>query len=144
MSVNSRPDGQLLTAAAPVAGDAPILIIGAGLAGLFLALRLAPRPCTIVSPAPLGQAASSAWAQGGLAAALDPKDSPAKHADDTVGAGAGLVDPIIARLIAEDGPARVRDLIELGVAFDRTPDGELALSLDAAHSMPRVARVAGN
>ena len=130
--------------ASAAAGDGRILIVGAGLAGLFLALRLAPRPCTIISPAPLGQAASSAWAQGGLAAALDPQDSPEKHAADTVAAGAGLVDPIIARMIAEEGPARVRDLIALGVPFDRTPDGKLALSLEAAHSMPRVARVAGD
>ncbi|MEM8616988.1 MAG: L-aspartate oxidase, partial [Pseudomonadota bacterium] len=108
------------------------------------ALRLAPRPCTIISPAPLGQAASSAWAQGGLAAALHPEDSPSQHAADTVAAGAGLVDPAIARLIAEEGPARVRDLIALGVPFDRTPDGQLALSLEAAHSRPRVARVAGD
>lgn len=126
------------------AGDARILIVGAGLAGLFLALRLAPRLCTVISPAPLGQAASSAWAQGGLAAALHPQDSPQQHASDTVIAGAGLVDPAIAKLIAEDGPKRVRDLIELGVPFDRTPDGKLALSLEAAHSHPRVARVAGD
>ncbi|WP_034795136.1 L-aspartate oxidase [Hyphomonas beringensis] len=133
---------QTLTARGPVQDD--VLIVGAGLAGLFLALQLAPRPCTVISPAPLGQAASSAWAQGGLAAALHPKDSPAQHAADTVAAGAGLVDPIIARLIAEEGPARVRDLIALGVPFDRTPDGALALSLEAAHSHPRVARVAGD
>ncbi len=134
---------ECFTAPAP-AGDARILIVGAGLAGLFLALRLAPRACTIISPAPLGQAASSAWAQGGLAAALGPKDSPASHAADTVAAGGGLVDPIVARLIAEQGPARVRDLIQLGVPFDRTPDGQLALSLEAAHSVARVARVAGD
>lgn len=126
------------------AGDARILIVGAGLAGLFLALRLAPRLCTVISPAPLGQAASSAWAQGGLAAALHPLDSPEQHAADTVAAGAGLVEPAIAKLIAEDGPKRVRDLIALGVPFDRTPDGQLALSLEAAHSHPRVARVAGD
>lgn len=121
-----------------------VLIVGAGLAGLFLALKLAPRPCVVVSPAPLGQASSSAWAQGGLAAALHPLDSPQQHADDTVAAGAGLVDPLVARLIAEEGPERVRDLIRLGVPFDRTPDGQLALSLEAAHSHPRVARVAGD
>ncbi|WP_084395876.1 L-aspartate oxidase, partial [Henriciella aquimarina] len=57
---------------------------------------------------------------------------------------AGLVDPVIARLIAEEGPARVLDLIELGVPFDRTQEGALALSLEAAHSVPRVARVAGD
>lgn len=124
------------------AGD--VLIIGAGLAGLFLALRLAPRPCIIVSPAPLGEASSSAWAQGGLAAALGPQDSPATHAKDTIDAGAGLVDPLVAHMIAAEGPARVRDLIALGVPFDRTEEGALALSLEAAHSHPRVARVSGD
>ncbi len=120
------------------------LIVGAGLAGLFLALKLAPRRVTVLSQAPLGQASSSAWAQGGLAAALAPEDNPALHAEDTVKAGAGLVDPIIARLIAEQGPARVMDLIALGVQFDRTPDGKLAQSLEAAHSRPRVVRVSGD
>lgn len=126
------------------AAQTDILIVGAGLAGLFLALQLHPRACVVLSPAPLGEMAASAWAQGGLAAALGPKDSPQSHADDTIAAGAGLVDPVVARLIAEEGPARVRDLIRLGVAFDRTPDGDLALSLEAAHTHPRVARVAGD
>ena len=124
--------------------DCDVLIVGAGLAGLFMALKLAPRRCVVISPAPLGRASSSAWAQGGLAAALDPEDSPQEHARDTVAAGAGLVDPTIARLIAEQGSARVTDLLELGVPFDRTPDGALSLSLEAAHSRPRVARVAGD
>ena len=87
-----------------------ILIVGGGLAGLFLALKLAPRRCTVIALAPLGQAAASAWAQGGLAAALSPEDEPSLHASDTLAAGAGIVDPVVARLIAEDGPARVRDL----------------------------------
>lgn len=121
-----------------------ILIVGAGLAGLFLALKLAPRRVTVLSQAPLGQASSSAWAQGGLAAALAPGDDPALHAEDTVKAGAGLVDPVVARLIAYEGPARVMDLVALGVPFDRTPDGALAQSLEAAHSRPRVVRVSGD
>lgn len=121
-----------------------ILIVGAGLAGLFLALKLAPRRCTVIALAPLGQAAASAWAQGGLAAALSPEDEPSLHAFDTVAAGAGIVDPVVARLIAEDGPHRVRDLLELGVPFDRTSEGDLALSLEAAHSRARVARVSGD
>jgi len=121
-----------------------VLIVGAGLAGLFLALKLAPRRAIVLSQAPLGQAASSAWAQGGLAAALAPEDNPALHAQDTVTAGAGLVDPVIARLIADEGPARVMDLIALGVPFDRTSEGKLAQSLEAAHSRPRVVRVSGD
>jgi L-aspartate oxidase len=124
--------------------DGAVLIVGAGLAGLFLALKLAPRRCVVLSPAPFGQAASSAWAQGGLAAALAPKDSAQSHADDTILAGAGLVDPVIAKLIATQGPARVRDLLDIGVPFDKNPDGSLALSLEAAHTHPRVARVAGD
>lgn len=121
-----------------------VLIIGAGLAGLFLALKLAPRRVTVLSQAPLGLASASAWAQGGMAAAMSPSDDPALHADDTIKAGAGLVDPVIAHLIADAGPARVMDLIALGVPFDRTPDGRLAQSLEAAHSRPRVVRVSGD
>lgn len=136
--------GRILKAAPGAAACTDILIVGAGLAGLFLALKLAPRTCTVISPAPLGRASASAWAQGGIAAALDPLDSAEAHAADTVAAGAGLVDPVVARLIAEDGPVRVRDLLALGVPFDRTPEGALALSLEAAHSRARVARVAGD
>jgi L-aspartate oxidase len=121
-----------------------VLIVGAGLAGLFLALKLAPRRAVVLSQAPLGQAASSAWAQGGLAAAMGPDDDPALHAQDTIAAGAGLVDPTVARLMADEGPARVLDLIALGVPFDRTPDGRLAQGLEAAHSRPRVVRVSGD
>jgi L-aspartate oxidase len=128
----------------PVTAHRDILIVGGGLAGLFLALKLAPRRCTVIALAPIGQAAASAWAQGGLAAALSPEDAPALHAADTIAAGGGIVDAVVARLIAGDGPQRVLDLLELGVPFDRTADGELALSLEAAHSRARVARVSGD
>ena len=121
-----------------------VLVIGAGLAGLSLALRLAPRPCIVLSPAPLGQAAASAWAQGGVAAPIGRGDSVALHAADTIAAGAGLVDPEIAALIAQDAAARIDDLLALGVPFDRETDGSLSLSQEAAHSKPRVVRVAGD
>ena len=124
--------------------DTDILIVGAGLAGLYLAIKLAPRRCIVLSPAPLGQAAASAWAQGGIAAAIDPADSPEQHAADTVAAGAGLVDPAIALLIAREAPGCVHELLQLGVPFDRDAAGRLATSLEAAHSRPRVARVAGD
>ncbi len=124
--------------------DDTVLIVGAGLAGLFLALNLAPRRALVLSPSVLGEKSASAWAQGGLAAALAPDDDPELHALDTIASGAGLVDPVVARLIARDGPARVLDLLALGVPFDATPDGRLALSLEAAHSRPRVARVKGD
>ena len=124
--------------------DDTVLIVGAGLAGLFLALNLAPRRALVLSPSVLGEKSASAWAQGGLAAALAPDDNPELHAQDTIAAGAGLVDPVVARLIARDGPARVRDLLALGVPFDKSADGALSLSLEAAHSRPRVARVKGD
>lgn len=124
--------------------DETVLIVGAGLAGLFLALKRAPAPSLILTPTPLGEGSSSAWAQGGMAAALGPEDNPTLHAEDTVRAGAGLVDPVVARLIAEEGPARVRDLLSLGVPFDRDAAGALRLSLEAAHSRARVARVSGD
>ncbi|MGE3303435.1 MAG: L-aspartate oxidase [Hyphomonadaceae bacterium] len=125
-------------------GSDVVLIVGAGLAGLFLAQKLRGRKVVVVSSAPLGKGAASAWAQGGLAAALAPEDSPALHAADTVAAGGGLVDPAVALLVAEAGPDRVRDLLALGVPFDQSPDGALRQSLEAAHSRPRVVRVSGD
>lgn len=121
-----------------------ILIIGAGLAGLFLALKLAPRKVLVLSQSPIGKGASSAWAQGGMAAALSPSDTPELHAQDTIIAGAGLVDETAALLIAKHGPDRIRDLLAYGVPFDKDENGNLELSLEAAHSKARVARVAGD
>ena len=75
------------------AGDSGrIVILGAGIAALSAALRLAPRPVLVISPEPLGQGASSAWAQGGIAAAMSTEDTFGKHLADTLSAGAGIVD----------------------------------------------------
>jgi L-aspartate oxidase len=79
-----------------------------------------------------------------MAAALSADDAPELHAADTVSAGAGLVDPAMARLLAEEGPAAVRALAALGAPFDRTNAGDFAQSLEAAHSRARVARVKGD
>jgi L-aspartate oxidase len=121
-----------------------VIVVGAGLAGLSAALAAAPRKVLLLTDAPLNHGCSSAWAQGGMAAALSEGDAPADHAADTVAAGAGLTDPAMARLLAEEGPAAVRALAELGAPFDRTGDGGFAQSLEAAHSRPRVARVKGD
>ena len=75
---------------------------------------------------------------------MSPQDSPFSHAQDTIAAGAGLVDPVMALLIATEGPDRVADLLNIGVPFDTNADGSLSLSLEAAHTHPRVARVAGD
>ena len=123
--------------------DGP-LIVGGGLAGLSAALEAGPRKTLVVTPAPLLQACSSAWAQGGVAAALSNSDAPALHAEDTRAAGAGLVEPEAARLLTADGQATVEWLASLGAPFDRDAAGGFAVSLEAAHSRPRVARVGGD
>ena len=123
--------------------DGP-LVIGGGLAGLSVALEAAPQPVMVVTPAPLLQASSSAWAQGGMAAALSFSDTPGLHAADTRDAGAGLVEPEAVRLLTEDGRATVEWLAALGAPFDRDADGDFAVSLEAAHSKARVARVGGD
>ena len=121
-----------------------IVIIGAGLAGLFTALRLTPHPVTVVAAAPLGEGASSVWAQGGVAAAVGEGDDASAHAADTITAGAGIVDEAIARLVAEEAPERIADLLRYGVPFDRDAKGHFVLSREAAHSRHRVVRVAGD
>ncbi len=120
------------------------LIVGAGLAGLFCALKLAPRPVTVISPKPLGHGASSAWAQGGVAAAVGEGDSPHDHAVDTEIAGAGIVDHDEAESVAAEGAARIEDLARWGTPFDRDELGHYLLSKEAAHSRNRVVRVAGD
>ncbi|HEX3367174.1 L-aspartate oxidase [Phenylobacterium sp.] len=121
-----------------------VLIVGAGLAGLSAALAANPRKALVLTDAPLSKGCSSAWAQGGMAAALSDGDTTERHAEDTIAAGAGLVDAAMARLLTAEGPAAVRALAALGAPFDRAADGGFAQSLEAAHSRPRVARVKGD
>jgi L-aspartate oxidase len=121
-----------------------VLIVGAGLAGISAALAAAPRRVLLLSPAPLGDACSSAWAQGGMAAALTEPDTPEQHAADTLAAGAGLCDPAAVAVLTEEGPEAVRRLAQLGAPFDRTADGGFSQSLEAAHGRARVARVGGD
>ena len=121
----------------------PVLICGAGIAGLWAALKLAPRPVVLLTGAPLGEGAASGWAQGGVAAALADDDSAALHTADTITAGAGLVDADAARALAEGAAQEVRELAALGAPFERR--GEVwSLSRDAAHARHRVARVKGD
>lgn len=121
-----------------------VVIVGAGLGALYAALKLAPRPVVMISPETLGRGASSAWAQGGVAAAMDESDSPQSHAQDTVKAGAGTVDPEVADLVTREARDYILDLTELGTPFDRTAEGGFVLSREAAHSFARVVRVKGD
>jgi L-aspartate oxidase len=121
-----------------------ILIVGGGLAGAFCALKLAPRPVTILAPSKIGVGGSSFWAQGGIAAAVEEGDTAEIHAADTVKAGAGIVDEAIALAMAREAAERVDDLAAFGVPFDRSAHGLFSPSREAAHTHRRVVRVKGD
>ncbi len=120
------------------------VIVGGGLAGLMTALRLAPQPVILLAKVPLTEGAASAWAQGGIAAAVGEDDRPSLHAADTLAAGDGLTDPSVASRIAAAAPAAIIELERRGVVFDRDPAGRLALGLEAAHARRRIVHVAGD
>ena len=120
-------------------------MVGGGAAGLWTALRAAElggRVC-LVSRTPLSLSASF-WAQGGLAAALEPDDSPEAHAADTIAAGRGLCRPSAVRTLVEEAPAVVRDLQARGIAFDVDHEGRLALGLEGGHAARRIVHAGGS
>lgn len=121
-----------------------IIIIGAGIAGLYTALKLAPRSVTIVTARPIGRGGASIWAQGGIAAAIGPDDHPDLHLTDTINAGAGLVDERAARILVNGGEDAIDDLINFGVAFDHGADGRIKVGREAAHSHARIVHASGD
>ena len=120
------------------------LILGAGIAGLFTALKLAPYPAIVLAGTRPGVSGSSAWAQGGIAAAVGEGDTWQSHAADTITAGAGICDPEIVSLVAREAPDRIEDLVRLSVPFDRNADGSLAVGREAAHSAARIVHITGD
>jgi L-aspartate oxidase len=120
------------------------LILGAGVAGLFTALKMAPFPCVVLADEHPGVSGSSARAQGGIAASVGHGDTWQSHAADTIAAGAGLSDPDIAALVAREAPERIHDLVTFGAPFDRAKDGSLAVGREAAHSVARIVHVKGD
>ncbi|MBK6780362.1 MAG: FAD-dependent oxidoreductase [Gemmatimonadetes bacterium] len=121
------------------------IIVGTGIAGLWTAWRLANegQASVLVTKGVLADSAS-AWAQGGVAVALGPGDSPSQHAADTLAAGDGLSDPEAVRILTKEGPDRIRELLEAGAIFDRGPDGSLRFGLEAAHTQPRIIHAGGD
>jgi L-aspartate oxidase len=118
--------------------DVDFLIVGSGIAGLRAAIALAPSGRVQILTKAAATESNTGYAQGGIAAAIDAADSPARHAADTIRAGDGLCDAAAVSVLVEDGPRYVRELIDWGVRFDRDEHGRPALALEAVHSARRV------
>ncbi|OLE37115.1 MAG: aspartate oxidase [Actinobacteria bacterium 13_1_20CM_3_68_9] len=125
--------------------ETDVAVVGGGAAGLYVALRAAEPGAAValVSRKPLAESASY-WAQGGLAAALAPDDSPARHAEDTLNAGRGLCRTEAVATLTRQAPAAVQELRERGVRFDTEADGRLGLALEGGHSARRIVHAGGS
>ena len=144
-----RPSVQLATRlAAPAPGwtvHADAIVVGSGIAGLTAALELRTRvPRVLLLTKTELASGSTIWAQGGIAAALDPGDSPAAHLQDTLVAGAGVCDPRAVEVLVTEGPVRVRELVARGAVFDKAPDGEIALTREGGHHADRIVHAGGD
>jgi len=123
---------------------ADVVIIGSGIAGLMAALHASHRGVVILSKSAFGEGGSSPLAQGGVAAAVGPGDSPVSHARDTMEAGAGLCHEEVVRAVTREGPERIDELLVLGAALDRSRTGALDLGREGAHDRARVVHAEGD
>lgn len=119
------------------------IVVGSGIAGLYAALLAQEHGSVLVLTKGSIDECNTRYAQGGIAAAVGPDDSPELHLEDTIRAGAGLVDVEAARMLVESAPDRIRDLVRFGVPFDSV-DGEVALGKEAAHSRNRILHAGGD
>ncbi|MGZ4457202.1 MAG: L-aspartate oxidase, partial [Nocardioides sp.] len=123
---------------------ADVVVIGSGIAGLTTALQARAAGSVLVVTKDDLSAGSTQWAQGGIAAALGPGDTPEQHLADTLVAGAGLCDTDAVRVLVTEGPDAVRELIGLGTVFDQTEAGELSLTREGGHHRDRIAHAGGD
>jgi len=121
-----------------VATTTDFLVLGSGIAGLTFALAAAEHGQVLVVTKRTIEESNTRWAQGGISAVFAPEDSIDSHVADTLVAGGGLCHEVVVRICAEEGPARVRELIERGARFDRDADGDLSLTREGGHSARRV------
>ncbi len=137
--------GRLLAPAPGWTVTYDVVIVGSGIAGLTAALRLKDKVGRIlVVTKSVLNAGSTQWAQGGIAAALGPGDTPEQHERDTLVAGAGACDEAAVRVLVTDGPAAVQELIALGTNFDQTSAGDLSLTREGGHHRDRIAHAGGD
>jgi len=120
------------------------IVVGAGIAGLRAAIELSPYGSVLCLAKRELTESNTQYAQGGIAVALGPDDSPEIHLRDTLAAGAGLVDEKAARTLVMEGPTRVLELLDWGVRFDRDEQGKLAFTREGAHSRNRVLHADGD
>ncbi len=122
-----------------------VVVVGSGIAGLTVALHAVSHGCrvTVVTKDVL-EHANTRFAQGGIAGVMFADDRADDHLHDTLVAGAGLSDVAAVRVLVDEGPARIRELVALGVAFDRGEDGAFMKGLEAAHSYPRILHAGGD
>src|SRR3990170_8071685 len=126
---------------------ADVVVVGSGIAGLTAALRIhaADRSLKLlVVTKDVLNAGSTQWAQGGIAAALGPEDTPDQHLHDTLIAGAGACDLDAVRVLVNDGPEAVHELIALGTNFDLDADGVISLTREGGHHRDRIAHAGGD
>jgi len=114
------------------------IIIGSGIAGLRAAIELAPAGRVLILTKADPTESNTGYAQGGIAAAVGADDSSKLHADDTIRAGDGLCDAAAVKILCDEGPRYVRELLDWGTGFDRDGRGDPALGLEAAHSVRRI------
>lgn len=119
------------------------IIIGSGIAGLYTALLAMQYGTVLILTKGSVEDCNTQYAQGGIAAAIGPNDSPESHFADTLAAGAGLCNEVAADILAKKGPRAIAELVRLGVIFD-TANGEISLGREAAHGLPRVLHAGGD
>ena len=123
---------------------ADIVVVGSGIAGLTTALKARRAGRVLLVTKTELDAGSTRWAQGGIAAALGPGDTPAQHLTDTLVAGAGLCDEAAVRVLVTEGPDLVRELVDLGTRFDLDQAGDLALTREGGHLRHRIVHAGGD